>query len=421
MTDFLIFGGTTEGRILTERLLCMEPLRLTVCVATEYAESLLPKHRNLTVRNGRLDSSEMQALLETQDYDCVVDATHPYAVEVTKNIRAATDAVRVPYLRLLRDTAGSGGFTAVSGIQEAVGYLNRTQGDILITTGSKEIAQYQGINGFQERVFVRVLPTLSSIQSCIDAGVPHSHIIAMQGPFSQELNLAVIRQHQIKCLVTKASGSTGGFEEKIGAAKTAGIQILVLQKQAEESGKNMDEMIDYLKNAFTLRQNMKNLETNCINLAKYFPLFISLAGKHVLFIGAGKVARRRIHTLSSFGCRISVIASSAGNLKIDYPELDCIPRKYQQGDCAGADLVLAATNQPDVNAQVVTECRSLGIPVNSADCKEWCDFYFPALIEDGSFVVGVTASGTDHQKVKRIAAKIREIVQDDANLSGQGQ
>lgn len=97
--------------------------------------------------------------------------------------------------------------------------MQQTDGSILLTTGSKELALYQPLSGFSERVWARVLPIASSLEACTQAGLPSSHIFAMQGPFSEDMNAAMLRSIQARWLVTKDGGAPGGFEEKASAAK----------------------------------------------------------------------------------------------------------------------------------------------------------------------------------------------------------
>ena len=142
----------------------------------------------------------------------------------------------------------------------------------------------------------------------------------------------------------------------------------------------------------------------------YFPLFVDLSEKKLLVVGTGAIARRRILTLEQFVPRLRVIApetdpaldplEAAGKLEI-------LRRPYAPGDAAGADLVLAATGDPAVNAAVGEECRRLGIPVNLSSDRHGSDFYFPGIARQGHLVVGVTASGRDHAAARRVTEQAR--------------
>lgn len=151
-------------------------------------------------------------------------------------------------------------------------------------------------------------------------------------------------------------------------------------------------------------------------MSRYFPLFIDLEGKKIIVVGAGAVASRRICTLLEFGARITVLAPEASEkVKSLSGEGRLIWRKeaYRPGlpDLFdGAVLALAATDQREVNLAVGEECRELGIPVNLADDKENCDFYFPGVALGGGIVAGITAEGKDHRLAKEVAAEVRGLL-----------
>ena len=234
--NIVIFSGTTEGRLLSH-LLAEKGTQVTVCVATEYGCEEQGEAPGITVLTGRKTVEEMTALLRGSDL--CVDATHPYAVEVTKSVQLACAAAEVPYRRLLRDRSADTDAIVVDSAGTAAKLLADREGNILLATGMKELPAFAGIS--PARLYPRVLPTGDSIAACERAGIPHRNIIAMQGPFSTELNEALIRQFHIAYLVTKDGGKAGGFQEKVQAAKNTGIE-LVLIRRPEETGETFEEI-----------------------------------------------------------------------------------------------------------------------------------------------------------------------------------
>lgn len=234
--SILIFSGTTEGRELSCRL-SERGADVTVCVATDYGTEEQGAHEGVTVLTGRKSTEEMAALL--RGYALCVDATHPYAVEASKNIRAACAAAGVPYRRLLREKSETAGMVAVADAAEAAAYLAKTQGNILLTTGAKELSAFASLDA--SRLYPRVLPSHEGLSACETAGIPHRNILAMQGPFSRELNAALIRQYRIAYVVTKDGGTAGGFPEKAEAARETGAALIVLRRP-EESGASFAEI-----------------------------------------------------------------------------------------------------------------------------------------------------------------------------------
>lgn len=250
--DVLVFGGTTEGRLLVERLCAHPHVRAVACTATDYGACLLGPHPNLQVVAQHLDEPEMERLMRSRPFVCAVDATHPYAVEVSRNIAEAARACGLESLRVVREGEPEGPWTGAStpsqAAQLAAGFAAGHTGNILLTTGSKDLQVYTAaVPDFRERLFVRVLPSTASLQKALDAGVPSSRIIAMQGPFSYELNRALIHDLGIACLVTKASGAAGGFPEKVRAAMDAGIALIVVHRPVKEEGLDLEGACAYVE------------------------------------------------------------------------------------------------------------------------------------------------------------------------------
>ena len=241
----LLFAGTGDGHDLA-LWLREKNIPFTVSVATEYGEALLPE--GMDVRVGRMDAPAMADLMG-QGYTLVVDATHPYAVEVTKNIRAAAEKTGLSYLRLLRRSDGEDQCHRADTMKAAAELLLELPGNVLLTTGSKELDCY-AVPGLRERVFPRVLPAPDSLNRCLELGFPPAHIICMQGPFSKELNIAMMEQFNISVMVTKASGGTGGFWEKAAAARDVGAALLVIDRPCRETGLSLEEMEEFLSRAF---------------------------------------------------------------------------------------------------------------------------------------------------------------------------
>lgn len=252
MYKLCIFAGATEGRELVE-LLAGQPVAVTACVATEYGEALLAPREDLVVSAGRLTEEEMAALLDREHFDCVVDATHPYAVQVTENIVSACEATGTEYLRLLRGgNTAPGDAVFVEDTEAAVEFLRHTEGNILLTTGSKELGRYAALPDFARRVYARVLPMQASLEACEKAGLAPAHILAMLGPFSREMNAAMLRMTGARWLATKEGGDTGGFQEKVDAARETGASLLVVGRPPQREGLDFAGMADLLCQKFGL-------------------------------------------------------------------------------------------------------------------------------------------------------------------------
>ena len=245
--DVLVFGGTAEGRAIVEWL-AGHGANVVACSATEYGGSLLPEGPSITSIVDRLDEAAMCELMKSRPFVCVVDATHPYAAVVSENVSEAAAACGLDLLRIVRDgdldaIADEGWRTAVD-VEDAARIAALLPGNILLTTGSKDLETFvRDIPDFADRVYARILPVVDSVTHAHELGIPASRIIAMQGPFSRDLNEALIRAFDIDILVTKASGGTGGFWEKVEAAKACGVELVVIDRPVHEEGLTLDEAI----------------------------------------------------------------------------------------------------------------------------------------------------------------------------------
>ena len=259
MSKVLLFGGTTEGRMIAE-ILSDNKIECDVCVATEYGEMVMEEMPFVRVMTGRLSCVEMAALVQNGGYDAVIDATHPFAVEVSANIRksvayavfcGASDrcdgepvekvaavaeksgVLSLPLIRYERNMDVSENYDSCEffdDVPSCILALARTEGKILLTTGSKELGDFCECESIKSRLVARVLPGMESLRLCYDAGLTGKQIIAMQGPFSEQMNRTIIEEYGISVLVMKESGKTGGADEKIRAAKAAGIGCYVIRR-----------------------------------------------------------------------------------------------------------------------------------------------------------------------------------------------
>lgn len=249
--NILLFGGTTEGRKLIEYL-CDTNVSIDVCVATEYGQQLLQKKENVNILQGRKDLQQIIQLLKQKKYICVIDATHPYAIEVTKNIQLACQCENVTYYRLLRESCQIDYGVWVESIEQAVDFLQNTQGNVFVTTGSKEIQKFKILNDFSQRVYVRVLPSAEVITQCQNDGLSAKHIICMQGAFSKEMNVAQMKHINAKYIVTKESGNVGGFQQKIDAAKEVGAVAIIIGRKEKQKGYLYYDLIEHLKKEYAI-------------------------------------------------------------------------------------------------------------------------------------------------------------------------
>lgn len=259
MGSLCVFAGTSEGRRLIERL-AGRGARLTVCVATEYGAALLGRREDVDMRVGRLDTAQMEALLRAERFDAVVDATHPYADRATDNIAAACAAAGIEYWRLTRasDRADSDG-AFVADAAACAEYLKGTRGNVLLTTGTKDLPALCADAALRGRLYARVLPAVESLRACEACGIVPDHIIAMQGPFDEDTNVAMLRAVNAAYLVTKDTGGAGGYAGKIRAAGRAGVQAVIIGRPDAREGLALEALAEKLEERFHLSPTRKRV------------------------------------------------------------------------------------------------------------------------------------------------------------------
>lgn len=144
----------------------------------------------------------------------------------------------------------------------------------------------------------------------------------------------------------------------------------------------------------------------------YFPMFIDLTDRKIFVAGGGRIARRRIEALVKFGADIHVAAPQVCPeiaLLAEEGKIKILLREYRPSDLDGMEFAIAATDDREVNRAVYAECRKRGIPVNVADDKTLCDFYFPALVLTDEVVIGIGSGGESPGRVKEVRQRIEKL------------
>lgn len=249
----LVFGGTSEGRRLVEWLSARGTCGIVYCTATDYGASLVEGCKNVTTLVGTLSADEKRLLVDEHNVACIVDATHPYAEHITASIDELGKACKLDVIRVARDGASVEGtcWTSVPNAAAAARHVANTSGNVLLTTGTKDLAAFvEGIPNFEERLYVRILPVSASLARVEELCIPASHIVAMQGPFSMELNCALIRDLHVSSMVTKQSGRAGGFDQKVEATAQTGIELVVIGRPPALEGMPLEETCSLLEDRY---------------------------------------------------------------------------------------------------------------------------------------------------------------------------
>ena len=250
-----VFSGTADGNETANELKA-SGRNIVVSVAGDYgAQAGKSKLADIKIIAGRLGEEKRRALMRDSQCRAVVDATHPYAENISLQLTRICQDLKIPYLRLQRQSALEGlnentevilAKDADDAAQKAMKLGKR----IFLATGSKDLETFLTSPGAKDKQwFLRLLPDEELLARAIKLGIPRTNICAMQGPFSQDFNEALFRDWQIDCIVTKDSGSAGGAEAKFNAAQKLGIKVVVLKRPAPPTNKvykNAEEIISSL-------------------------------------------------------------------------------------------------------------------------------------------------------------------------------
>ena len=227
----LILGGTKEGReIAAELISCGEKVKISV--TTEYGASLLADlDAEVIVKN--LQEEELRSILVSQKITKLIDATHPYAREITEMALSACDNTQTAYIRYERPLVN---YPEEIDIIAADNYSQAAEAaadfdKIFLSTGSKNLKTFvRRVSSAKERLYARILPIVKSLQKAAAAGLGPENIVAMKGPFSSKLNRVILQEYDVDVLVSKASGRIGGLPAKLEAAKMLGLPVIIISR-----------------------------------------------------------------------------------------------------------------------------------------------------------------------------------------------
>lgn len=248
----LVLAGTRDGRELAAYLQAAG-FPVTVSVVSQYGKELA-EGGNLLVEAGALDEAGLFKYLGAKDIKLIIDATHPYAVNVSRNAITASKKAGIAYLRYERAAVPLPDYEKlyrVTDFTEAADLAARLGGTVFLTTGSRQLKVFTSAPSLVgHRLVARVLPDAGVIAECTSLGLTAKDIIAMQGPFSQELNAALFKAYQAEAIVMKNSGAIGGSDTKITAAIELGLSIVVIDRPQIEYPQivyTREEVLSYAK------------------------------------------------------------------------------------------------------------------------------------------------------------------------------
>ena len=226
---FLI-AGTEDGRKLAEFLLNCG-FDITASVVSDYGRKLLETCAGVKINDKPLDCDELTMVLRDGNFDCLVDASHPYAKNASTNAISAAQAAQVFYVRYERAEIAFD-YEKIFRVDsyEAAALKARELGkNIFLTTGSRSLKIF--VDLLKDcNLTARVLPTADVLAQCETLGLTPKQIVAMQGAFSVELNAELFKHAGAEVIVTKNSGQIGGADTKIAAASLLNLPVVMIDR-----------------------------------------------------------------------------------------------------------------------------------------------------------------------------------------------
>jgi precorrin-6A/cobalt-precorrin-6A reductase len=203
--------------------------------------------REMIVEARGFTEESLASFLIQKEADLVLDATHPFAVRISRIAQAACGKLGVPIVRYQRpDLPPPPGTRLVASFAAAAELLPSLGSRVLLTIGAKQLKHFAHLHGRQQ-VMARILPSLLSLDQALGAGFTSDRILCLRPPFSREFNRAILQEYQIEVLVTKASGKEGGVEEKVLAAGDLGIEVVMICRPQEPNLQSVHSVEEAVK------------------------------------------------------------------------------------------------------------------------------------------------------------------------------
>ncbi|HDK7137640.1 TPA: cobalt-precorrin-6A reductase [Clostridium botulinum] len=244
--------GTSEGREILS-LLNKFTDNILISTATAYGGEILKDYKYKKLNTKPLNKEQLLNMLKENQVNILIDASHPYALEVTKNAREVSKDLNIEYVRYERPSSAeefkeNKKVVFLEDYKDLNKALKNIKGNILNTSGSRNMDKILDLK-LENRIIHRVLPSVKVLEDCFNLGVKVEDLMAIKGPISKELNKAFIKDYDAKALILKDSGPQGGTEEKILACLECDIYALVIKRKKinyEREFNNIEILVEYI-------------------------------------------------------------------------------------------------------------------------------------------------------------------------------
>ncbi|MBR3622582.1 MAG: cobalt-precorrin-6A reductase [Selenomonadaceae bacterium] len=228
----LLLAGTKDGRELGETL-SKQNYRIIISVTSDYGKKLIKKSKNLVINDKPMDLERLVSYIKENKVKLLIDASHPYAETASKNAIAAANEAKIPYIRYEREKAAID-YDKVyyaKDYEDAAKISAGLGNNIFFTTGSKSAKFFFNSPLLKDkRLIFRVLPSANVLSELTEAGILAKNIVALEGPFTEELNRALFKAYEADAIITKDGGNVGGTDTKTAAAKNLDLPMVIIER-----------------------------------------------------------------------------------------------------------------------------------------------------------------------------------------------
>lgn len=251
----MVLAGTKEGREIAEKLSSLN-FPVIASTATDYGGKLL--EGKARARTGPLNRNSLECFIREKNIELVIDATHPFAREISLNAIEACKNTKVKLIRYEREDSREYFFPnliKVKTFDEAVAEARKHE-RIFLTIGSRNLDKFAVLKKQGKHIIARVLPTSDVLKKCEDLGFLPGEIIAMEGPFSLQLNYCMFKDYRAGVVVTKDSGPGGGVMEKLRAAAKLNIPVILVERPVVDYPlvvRSMEEILEEIRKGVSVQ------------------------------------------------------------------------------------------------------------------------------------------------------------------------
>ena len=234
MVKILILGGTQEARLLAKKTANLPNIQVKISLAGRTSQAVTSKNLRVGSFGG---VAGLINYLQEEKIDLIIDATHPFASQISHNAAIAAENLGLPFLMLIRpkwESVVGDKWIEVENIQAAAEILPNCAKRVFLTIGRQEVTAFSQVENIW--FLMRAIEKPSS-----DIVLPKGLLLLERGPFDKDSEKQLLKKHNIDTLVSKNSGGNATYA-KIIAARELGIKIVMIKRPMLPQGDRVEDI-----------------------------------------------------------------------------------------------------------------------------------------------------------------------------------